>query len=469
MLRLTATGAALVDRIEAGDTLAEVVGTNSPSAVLLDRFLDAGICHPAPEPGTGPAASEVIVVVPVFNRPSGLARTLAAIGATGPDVAHIVVVDDGSDDADAHQRAVAESCAKVPFPIDLVRHAINGGPAQARNTGAAAAGDARLVAFVDAGCEPQQGWLDALLRHFADDRVALVAPRIVADGTVRAATANTAGAAATARTRQCSALGRYEAARSSLDLGPDPAPVRPRSKVPYVPSTTFVVRADALTDVGRFDETLRVGEDVDLVWRLHEAGHRLRYEPSATVAHDHPTALADWASRRFAYGTSAAPLAQRHPGNLAPLGVSGWSAALWGAVAGGRPDIAALVAAGSTAALARKLHQRGIDRPVDEAVLLAGRGHLGAGRLIASAALRAWLPITVGAALVSRRARRVALAAVVIPPLIEWVQRRPDLDPVRYVTLATLDDAAYGLGVWKGVIASGTWDPIVPTFTNWKA
>ena len=29
---------------------------------------------------------------------------------------------------------------------------------------------------------------------------------------------------------------------------------------------------------------------------------------------------------------------------------------------------------------------------------------------------------------------------------------RPDLDPVRYVALRVLDDAAYGAGVWQGAI-----------------
>ena len=36
---------------------------------------------------------------------------------------------------------------------------------------------------------------------------------------------------------------------------------------------------------------LQSGEDVDLCWRLIEAGARLRYEPIALVAHDHRTEL----------------------------------------------------------------------------------------------------------------------------------------------------------------------------------
>ena len=62
----------------------------------------------------------------------------------------------------------------------------------------------------------------------------------------------------------------------------------------------------------RFDETLRYGEDVDLIWRLLDQGHRVVYDPSVVVLHHE----ADVLRRRFRYGTSAAPLAARHPTRL---------------------------------------------------------------------------------------------------------------------------------------------------------
>ena len=85
--------------------------------------------------------------------------------------------------------------------------------------------------------------------------------------------------------------------------------------MPYVPSAALIVRAPV-----RFDETLRYGEDVDLVWRLLDAGHRVVYDPSVVVRHHE----ADVLRRRFRYGTSAAPLAARKtlpaaPGTAAEL------------------------------------------------------------------------------------------------------------------------------------------------------
>ena len=124
-------------------------------------------------------------------------------------------------------------------------------------------------------------------------------------------------------------MARYEAVRSSLDLGQREAPVVPYGTVSYVPSAAIICRRSVLNEVGGFDETLSSGEDVDLCWRFIEAGARLRYEPIALVAHDHRTQLREWFTRKAFYGSSAAPLSVRHPGKTAPLVISGWTLLVW--------------------------------------------------------------------------------------------------------------------------------------------
>ena len=91
-----------------------------------------------------------------------------------------------------------------------------------------------------------------------------------------------------------SLVARYEAVRSSLDLGQREAPVVPYGTVSYVPSAAIICRRSVMDQVGGFDETLKSGEDVDLCWRFIEAGARLRYEPIAMVAHEHRTQLREW-------------------------------------------------------------------------------------------------------------------------------------------------------------------------------
>lgn len=99
--------------------------------------------------------------------------------------------------------------------------------------------------------------------------------------------------------------------------------------MPYVPTAALLVRRAALEGVGLFDPALRVGEDVDLVWRLHDSGWSTRYDPRTVVVHEGPIGWSGWLTRRHRYGTSAAPLAARHRGRLTPLVLRPWPTAAW--------------------------------------------------------------------------------------------------------------------------------------------
>jgi mycofactocin system glycosyltransferase len=326
-------------------------------------------------------------------------------------VSTFIVVDDASDPP-----------VESVHGTRVLRLRTNAGPAVARNAGLGAA-TTRLVAFVDTDVQLAPGWLDPLLPHFADERVALAAPGPVA---------------------------RYEQGHSPLDLGPEAGRISPGARLSYVPAAALVVRTDALRQIGGFDRGLRVGEDVDAVWRLVEAGWRCRYEPAAVVHHSPRASWRALVGQRVGYGSAAAPLARRHPGALAPVRVSGWSGAVWGLLAAGRTVEALGVAGGTTAALVSKLN--GV--PAAESVRLAGLGHLYAGRSLAQAARRTWWPVMLAGALVSRRVRWMAALAAV-PALLDGGVAR------------LVDDLAYGAGLWKGVLAEREPGPLVPDFKSW--
>jgi hypothetical protein len=217
--------------------------------------------------------------------------------------------------------------------------------------------------------------------------------------------------------------------------------------VSYVPAAALVCRVDALRAVGGFDTSLRVGEDVDLVWRLDTAGRRCRYEPAAVVHHAARPTWRAWWRQRVAYGSSAAPLAIRHPGALAPLRMSGWSIATWALGVFGHPLAGSAVGVGSAAALVPKLP----DVPARAAFRLAAVGNARAGEQIAAAVRRAWWPLVALAALRSAAARKVLLASALAAG-----------HPLRVA-----DDVAYSFGLWRGVTRLGTIGPLLPDITAW--
>jgi hypothetical protein len=96
------------------------------------------------------------------------------------------------------------------------------------------------------------------------------------------------------------------------------------------------------------------------------------------------------------------------------------------------------------------------------AARLAGGGTVAAARPLGSAVSRTWWPVVIPAALAVRKLRLPVAALILVPPLLDWADRRPPLDPARYVAARLLDDAAYSLGVWQGCLARRTVRPLLP-------
>ncbi len=421
LFRLGAAGSRLADVLENDGAVP------SGTETLAERFLEAGAIHPIVTASTL-TPHDVTVVIPAHDEdPTNIAALVQQVRAA----ARVIVVDDGS--------------ARPLGPIDgaeVVRRDTAGGPATARNAGAAQA-TTDIVLFVDADTEWDRACWTTVLGHFDDERVGLVAPRVASrPGT--------------------DLVARYELTDSPLDLGREPARVRAGSRVSYVPSAALLVRRAVFDDLHGFDESLRYGEDVDFVWRAIDADYVCRYEPAAVARHRARPDLRALTRQRWSYGSAAAALDTRHPGAATPLRVNRWSAIAWGLVAIGHPLVGGAVGAGSTAALVRKLGETPNRWLV--AGRLAGLGNLHAGRLMASAVTRSWWPVSLTMAVLSRRLRVVLLIALVLPNLYRWRSSKSDLDPVRYVALRIVDDMSYGSGVWTGVWRSRRLGALRPRF-----
>jgi len=423
IFRFSSAARSVLEAIEKRDEIS-VAATNT-----LHRLIDAGAIHPILESiKTSLQPSDVTVVIPVHNE--DVLRLNALISKLS--AAHeVLLIDDGS---------------TIPLAdingARVIRREVADGPAAARNT-AVDLVTTSITFFLDADTSLADDSWTKLLAHFEDSSVGVVAPRIASEpGTTL--------------------LHRYEASESPLDLGSEPARIRKNSRVSYLPTAALMIRTDLLREHRGFDESLRYGEDVDLVWRLLEADVVCRYEPAVTVHHSPRASLLDAWKQRVSYGSAAAPLDQRHRGAATPLRINRWSAGAWGTLASGYPLIGLIIGAASTVALERKISSQPDSRQL--ALRLAGRGNIHAGRVIAQAMTRTWWPIALLLSLCSRRARRVTCAAILLPSLMTWFAKKPKVDPVSYCALKLADDVAYGTGVWKGVIATRDLGALTPKF-----
>jgi mycofactocin system glycosyltransferase len=403
---------------------------------LLRRLADAGLLELRPVAGDAPT---VTVVVPVRDRPGGLAACLVSLdGVRYPrERLDVVVVDDGS-----------ALPAAVPAGVRLVRIERPQGPAAARNAGARVA-RGEVLAFLDSDCLAEPAWLEALVHELADPEVAAAGGRVVA-------------------ARERTWLERYEAVRSPLDLGQVRSGAGPARPVPYLVTASLAIRRSDFEAVGGFDPALRWGEDVDLSWRLVEAGCRLVYQPAARVRHWHRGTVRGFAATRASYAGSEAELLTRHSASgrwlagsagLAALALGGLGAVL------GRPRLlvaGALALGVETAAAARELRGLGVARRRAVPGLL--RGHAAGLYWAARHLVRYYGPPAAVAALSLGRARwRLLLALLVLgaaPGVADWRRLRPRQGLLHFLAAQALDDAAYQYGLLRGCLRGQTLAPL---------
>jgi mycofactocin system glycosyltransferase len=421
---------------QSGQTIAECIERAQPlpheHEALTERLLNAGAIHPIPSDNDKARfpLNTVTAVIPAYIQTSQEAQTLKSLVASCSSLHSTVVIDD---------------CSPHPLPdlgkTRIIRLDTNSGPAAARNAGIAIV-ETDFIAFIDVDVTISATTISQLLPYFADDKVALVAPRVKSR-----ATANI--------------VGEYEVAASVLDMGDAEARVSAGTRVSYVPSAMWLCRTTAMRSVSGFDESLRSGEDVDLVWRLNNSGWSCRYQPQAVCSHTPRATLEKFMQQRMSYGESAALLAKRHTGKLAPAKFNVWQASTWILVLLGMPFIALGVAIAASASTAKKL--RRFPQLRDESFRISLHGTGKSAQSTANAINRVWWPIAFILAIFSQRLRMLFIVAALGPAVYEWWIKRPHLDVVRFALMKMLDNAAYGAGVWKGVIATRNAAPLIPT------
>ena len=303
----------LLNALRPGVPIDEVVQRVTPQVVnYLEGLAAQGALRADYRLVPSAGAPRFEVIVPVYANPQGLARCLHGLArqAYPRSKFRVTVVDDASPAPlqalvnDLVNKAPANEAPAAGLQLRWLRLPENRGPASARNAAVCTPWPqdgkepAPLLAFVDSDCVPESGWLAALAALLETPGIAAAGGRVLPLRTGRL-------------------LARYEGACASLYLGERPGPVgNPGYPLAYLPACNLAVRRAVYTEMNGFREGWRFGEDVDLCWRMADAGHGLFYHPAATVAHDYRARWGPFLQRKRLYARSEAMLRGEHPAHF---------------------------------------------------------------------------------------------------------------------------------------------------------
>lgn len=226
-------------------------------------------------------------MVPVYNDPTGIRATLAAlVGQTSPTDRHeLIVVDNGS--TDGTRSVVREYCAAVDNLRLLVEDDVQGSYA-ARNRGVEAA-VGPVVAFVDADMVVGPTWVADVARRMAETD----APYLGCGVTLFS--------------------GADEGVVANYNRLNDLHVERFVTELSFVPTCALVVRRALFEELGGFDSRLRSGGDVEFGNRVAAAGHRLQYCPDLEMYHPTRTTLGALLRKARRVGRGKTQLRRRYP------------------------------------------------------------------------------------------------------------------------------------------------------------
>ena len=213
------------------------------------------------------------IVIPSYNRPDLLGNCLRAVTRHAPPGAEIIVVDDGS------PQAQVSSIATTFAGVRLVRLNRRGEFCTAVNAGIRAT-KRSIVELLNDDTEVTAGWAEPALSCFQDPKVAAVAPLVLCKGTTKSGLTGASIDSAGDRYYRGGIAGK-RGHREPLGT-----PYLQRRRVFGASASAGFYRRDALLRVGGFPEEFRAYfEDVDVAFRLHWAGYQVLFEPASRVYH----------------------------------------------------------------------------------------------------------------------------------------------------------------------------------------
>lgn len=255
---------------------------------------------------------KVSVVVCSYNGARTLRGCLESLMRLDYPDYEVILVDDGSRDATASIAA--------EFPQVIYHHQENRGLSVARNVGASLA-TGQVVAYTDDDCVADEHWLRYLVQAMQDQEVAAIGgPNLPPPTDCWVA--------------KCVAASPGGPSHVMLD----------DRYAEHVPGCNLAFYRDELLALGGFDPQFRqAGDDVDICWRLIDAGKKIGYAPGAMVWHHRRSNVRAYIKQQQGYGRSEAMVHFKHPRRFDALGKSNWKGVIYGDGAVGLPLLPPLI------------------------------------------------------------------------------------------------------------------------------
>jgi len=237
----------------------------------------------------------VSIVVPVLNRKELIGKCIESLLKLDYPSFEVVVVDNGSTDK---TREIVSN-----YPVRLVVKE-GGGPYVARNEGIRQA-NGEIVAFTDSDCVVAQNWLLNLIRNYTNDKIGGVCGEIFSY-TPRTIAEKFADLIGVQRVGKLNLTNQWALLRrdSNRFLFPDSV------------AANASYRKRVLKEINGFDEEIISGGDVEIGWRVLDAGYDLIFDPEAVVWHKHRDSLWKLFKQFFRWGKDQPQLLRKQSGGL---------------------------------------------------------------------------------------------------------------------------------------------------------
>jgi len=248
----------------------------------------------------------VSVLIAAYNEEPVICRTIESVLAMDYPLEEVIVVDDGSKDGTS--RVVREAFADDPR-VRLIEQD-NGGKSSALNHGIGLA-SGEILFCIDADTQLDPKAVSYLVRHFKDPKVGAAA------GNVRVG-------------NEVNVITYWQSLEYTTSQNLDRRAYAYLNAITVVPGAIGAWRKDAIASVGGYlNDTL--AEDMDLTWRLREAGYVLANEPQAYAYTEAPQYFGGFFRQRFRWAYGTLQCLYKHRRSLFHHGWFGWVAlpALW--------------------------------------------------------------------------------------------------------------------------------------------